>query len=154
VGRVSSHSRPEYGLGGRRKLPNGVRAKPRPKMFLCIFQVTKKPSGTPFSVFWSDGDPPNVAGPGKLSPIPPLSTGLRLPLWLRGKMVSSDSSEPRGRAFETIFSPFKVPSTVYIAYSVKQDSFSNYSFNTNNFNNFSLCVTRIMNIYDRAGCDS
>ena len=31
-----------------------------------------KPSRTPFSVFLSAGGPPNVAGPGKTFPLPPL----------------------------------------------------------------------------------
>ena len=40
--------------------------------FFCKFEVRNMPSKTPFSVFLSDGGylagPPNVAGPGKLSP--------------------------------------------------------------------------------------
>ena len=58
--------------------PSGVRGRnPDRKWILCIFQVRKKPSGTPFSVFLSDGRSPNVAGPGKTPPSPyPLSTGL------------------------------------------------------------------------------
>ena len=57
------------------KLPSKVRWSPR-KWILCIFQVRKKPSGTPFSVFSSDGGAPQTSrGPGKL-PLSLLSTGL------------------------------------------------------------------------------
>jgi len=38
-------------------------------MDLCIFEVTKKPSGTQFSVLLSDGGPQTSRGPGKLSPL-------------------------------------------------------------------------------------
>jgi len=54
---------------------SGVRGGAPSKMDLCIFEARKrlkKPSRTPFSVFLSDGRPPNVAGPGKLSPCPPI----------------------------------------------------------------------------------
>jgi len=48
--------------------------------FFCIFEIRNKPSETPFSVFLNDDSPlegpPNVAGPGKLSRLSPLSTGL------------------------------------------------------------------------------
>ena len=48
--------------------PTGSRAEPRPKIDLCIFQVRKKPSGTPFSVFLSKvrGAPQTLWAPGKL----------------------------------------------------------------------------------------
>ena len=42
-----------------------------PRRILCIFEVRKKPSGTPFSVFLSNGGPPNVTGPSKTFPPPP-----------------------------------------------------------------------------------
>jgi len=62
---------PTRGLGERRKLPIGVRGCC--KWIWCIFHVTRKPSGTSFSVFLSDGrTPPNVAGPGKTFPLPSL----------------------------------------------------------------------------------
>jgi len=41
---------PTMGLG-KRKLPYGVRGRAPAENWLCIFQVRKKPSGTPFSVF-------------------------------------------------------------------------------------------------------
>jgi len=46
-----------------------------PKWILCIFEVRKKPPGTPFSDFFSaTAGPPNVAGPAKIPPIsPPLN---------------------------------------------------------------------------------
>ena len=74
MGRVSPHH-PTRGLWQRRiKAPlAGSGAKPRPKMVLCIFEVRKKPSGShPFQYFFSAGGPPNVAGPGKNFPPPPL----------------------------------------------------------------------------------
>ena len=58
------------GLGSVVSSPSGVLS---PKWILCIFEVRKKPSGAPFSVFLSDGGPPNVAGPGKTSPLSPPS---------------------------------------------------------------------------------
>jgi len=58
--------------------PSGVRVEPRPKMDFMHILGQKKPSGTPFSVFLSDGRAPQTSrGPGKLSPVPPpFSTGL------------------------------------------------------------------------------
>ena len=47
---------PIKGLQERRKLPQrGHGQSPGRKWILCIFQVRKKPPGTPFSVFSSDG---------------------------------------------------------------------------------------------------
>ena len=55
-------SPPDKSLGKRRELPQRG-----PKMDLCISEVRKKPSGTPFSVFLSDGGAPKTSrGPGKL----------------------------------------------------------------------------------------
>jgi len=59
---VSPHH-PTRGLGERRKLLQRGR-----KWILCIFEVRKRPSGTPFSVFLSHG----AAGPVKTSPFPHL----------------------------------------------------------------------------------
>jgi len=56
-------SPPDY-LGQCRKLAQQVPGLCR-KWILCIYEVRKKPSGTPFSIFLSDGGPPNVVGPGK-----------------------------------------------------------------------------------------
>ena len=59
--------------------PSGVRGgAPAENGFYAYFMLEKKPSGTPFSVFLSDGGAPQTSrGPGKLSPLPPpLSTGL------------------------------------------------------------------------------
>jgi len=80
VGRVSPHH-PTRRLGEYRKLPQRSPGRsPGRKWISCIFEVRKKPCGTPFSVFLSDGGaPPNVAGPGKSSPF---STGL-LPSHIR-----------------------------------------------------------------------
>ena len=63
----------DQGSGERDKLPQrGPGQSPGRKWILCIFQVRKKPSGTPFSVFLSDGGAPKTSrGPGKLSPLPP-----------------------------------------------------------------------------------
>jgi len=54
---------------------SGVRAEPRPKWFLCVFDIRKKPSGIPFAVFLSDGVAPKTSwGPRKVSPLsPPLN---------------------------------------------------------------------------------
>jgi len=41
------------------------------KWILCIFEVRKKPSGTPFSVFLSDGGAPHRCGARENSPLPP-----------------------------------------------------------------------------------
>jgi len=50
------------------------------KWILCILEVTKKRFGTPFSVFLGDdGASKTSRGPGKLFPLPPLSTGLLRP---------------------------------------------------------------------------
>jgi len=69
-GVVSLHH-PTRGLGSVLSSPAGCR-----KWILCI-EVRKKPFGTPFSVFMSDGapSPQTSRGPGKL-PLPPLSTCL------------------------------------------------------------------------------
>ena len=49
------------------------------KWISCIFEAGKQPSGTPFSVFLSVGGAPKTSrGPGKFSPLFPLSTGLDL----------------------------------------------------------------------------
>ena len=57
------------------------------KWMLCIFEVKKKPSGTPLSVFLSDGSPQRSRGPGKLLPSS-LSTGLYI-------CISSELSHTR-----------------------------------------------------------
>jgi len=50
--------------------PSGVRGgAPARKWILCIFEVRKKPSETPFSVLWAMAGPPNVAGPGETPPL-------------------------------------------------------------------------------------
>jgi len=68
-GGVSTHH-PTRGLGERRKLPH---RRPGQKWILCIFQVRKKPSGTPFTLFLSDGLAPKTSrGLGKLPPFSPL----------------------------------------------------------------------------------
>ena len=69
-GEVSPHH-PTSGLGQRRKLPQwGPGRNPGLKWILC----RKKPSGTPFSAFLSDGGAPQTSrGLGKLSSLPPLS---------------------------------------------------------------------------------
>jgi len=66
---------PTRGLGERRKLfQQCLGQSPGQKWILCVFEVRKKPSGTPFSVFLSDGrDPKMSRGLGKLSA---LSTSL------------------------------------------------------------------------------
>jgi len=63
-GGVSAHH-PTRGLGERHKLPRGLEQSPSRKLILCIYEVRKKPSGTPFSAFLSEAGPPNVAGPEK-----------------------------------------------------------------------------------------
>jgi len=72
LGGVPSHS--TRSMGSVISSPSGVRGSR--KWILCIFQVRKKPSGTPFSVCLSDGGPPNIAGPGKTFPLSPVLTGL------------------------------------------------------------------------------
>ena len=74
MGGVSPHH-PTKGLGERCKLFQRVPGwSPGRKWILCIFEVRKKPSRPPFSVFLSDGGAPKTSqGPGKLSPSPPLS---------------------------------------------------------------------------------
>jgi len=69
---------PTIGSGDHRKLPQRDSGRsPGRKWNLCIFEVRKKPSGTPFSVLLSDGGALQTSrGPGKLSPHSPLSTGL------------------------------------------------------------------------------
>jgi len=64
---------PTRGLGERRKLfQRGSGRSPGRKWILWIFEVSEKPSGTPFSVFLSDGGAPKTSrGPGKLSSLPP-----------------------------------------------------------------------------------
>jgi len=50
-----------------------VGSSPGRKLILCIFEVRKKPSGTPFSEILALAGPPNVTGQGKLPPsFPPL----------------------------------------------------------------------------------
>ena len=68
-GEVFPHH-PTRGSGKRRRLPQrGPGRSPCRKWILCIFQVRKKPPGTPFSVFLSDsGAPQTSRGPGKLPP--------------------------------------------------------------------------------------
>ena len=51
---------------------------PRPKMNFMHIEVRKKPSGTPFSVFLSDGGAPKCQGARENFPPSPLSTGLCL----------------------------------------------------------------------------
>jgi len=61
---VSPHH-PTRGLGSIVSSPGGVwggTPSPGRKWILCIFEVSKKPSGTPFSVFLSDG---GLGGPPK-----------------------------------------------------------------------------------------
>jgi len=54
-------------------LPAGSGQSPSRKWILCISEVRKKPSGTPFSVFLSDGRAPKRHGPRKTFPhSPPL----------------------------------------------------------------------------------
>ena len=79
-GEVSPHH-PTRGSEERHKPPLGEAvsgAEPRPKMdFMHILEVRKKPPGTPFSVFLSDGGPPKRRGAREnFSPFPSLSTGL------------------------------------------------------------------------------
>ena len=60
---------PIRGLVERRKLPQRGPGRSPCRKWILYFRSEKKPSGTPFSVFLSDGvPPPNVAGPGKTSP--------------------------------------------------------------------------------------
>jgi len=61
-----------------RKIPQrGLGRSPGRKWILSIFYVRMKASGTPFSLFLSDGGAPQMSrGSGKLSPLSPLSTGL------------------------------------------------------------------------------
>jgi len=68
-GGVSPHHT-TMGLGSVVSSPTGSGGAPA-EMHIS----SQKPSGTPFSVFLSDGGPPSVAGPGKTFPSP-LSTGL------------------------------------------------------------------------------
>ena len=57
------------GLEECRKFPQqGPGHSPSQKWILCTFQVRKKPSGTPFSVFWAMAGPQTSWGPGKLPP--------------------------------------------------------------------------------------
>ena len=57
--------------------PSGVRAEPRPKMdFMHILRQKEAIWNTIFSIFERRRGPPNVARPGKTSPLSPLSTGL------------------------------------------------------------------------------
>ena len=60
---------PTRGLGERRKLfQRDLGWSSGRKWILCIFEVRKKPPGTPFSVFLSDGGAPKtLRGPVKLS---------------------------------------------------------------------------------------
>jgi len=65
-------SPPDYGSRERRKLPcsEGPGRSPGRKWILCISEVIKKPSGRPFSVFFSDSRAPQTSrGPGKLPPL-------------------------------------------------------------------------------------
>ena len=75
-GGVSPHH-PTRGLDRlveRRKLPGGGPGWiPGRKWILCIFEVIKKPSGTPFSVFLSDGAAPRRCGARENFPPSPLS---------------------------------------------------------------------------------
>ena len=69
---------PTRGLGS-------VVGSPRRKWILCIFEVRKKPPGTPFSVFLSDcAPPPKCRGARENCP---LSTGLFIHLALSCKCV-------------------------------------------------------------------
>ena len=64
-GKYQKHHKyhPIKGLGERRKLPQrGPGQSPGRKWILCIFQVRKKPSGTPFSVFWAMAGLPKGSG--------------------------------------------------------------------------------------------
>jgi len=50
--------------------PMGSGAPPKTDLCIGLFQVRKKPSGTPFSVFLSNDRAPQMSwGPGKLSPL-------------------------------------------------------------------------------------
>ena len=67
-----SHHHPTSGLWECRKLlQRGPGHSPGRKWILSIFEVRKKPSGAPFSVFLSNGGPPNIMGPRKTSPLSP-----------------------------------------------------------------------------------
>ena len=69
-GGVAPHY-PTRGQGGVVSCPSGIRAGSSPgrKWILCIFEVRKLPSETPFSVFFELWRGPlNVAGPGKTFP--------------------------------------------------------------------------------------
>ena len=73
---------PTKGLGERCKLAQrGPGQSSGRKWILCIFQVRKKPSGKPFSVFLSDGarHPKRRGARENFPPFPPpVSTGLML----------------------------------------------------------------------------
>jgi len=56
------------------------------KWILCIFEVRKKPSGTPFSVFFSDGGAPKIVARENFPPFP-LSTGLLLSVFYGAYIV-------------------------------------------------------------------
>ena len=77
MGEVSLHH-PTRGSGERRKLPQlGSGAEPRPKMDFMHVLGQKEAIWNTISVFLSDvGAPQTSWGPGKLSPLSPLSTGL------------------------------------------------------------------------------
>ena len=73
LGEVFPHH-PTSGSGERRKLPSGVPgAAPAENGFYAYFRSERShPEHHAFSVFLSDGGAPNVAGPGKTFPLPPL----------------------------------------------------------------------------------
>jgi len=96
---------PTRGLGERRKLfQRGPGRSPGRKWILCIFEVRKKPPGTPFSVFLSDGGAPKTLWAREISPSP-LSTGLVLPL------TSKDLISPS--ASQTFIDTVKQKTVVY-----------------------------------------
>ena len=70
------------GLGEHRKLPiGGPGRSPGRKWILCIFEVRKKPSGTPFSIILNSGGPPKRCGAREnFPPFLPLLMGLGTPL--------------------------------------------------------------------------
>jgi len=77
-GGVSRPSPSNWSLEERRKLPQRGPGQCR-KWILCICEVRKKPSGSPFAVFLSDGGTPKRhRARENFPPFLPLSTGLLL----------------------------------------------------------------------------
>jgi len=53
--------------------PEGVRGAAGRKWILCIFMSKRSHLEHHFQYFWATAGPPNVAGPGKTFPFPPLN---------------------------------------------------------------------------------